>query len=375
MEYKVISADNHINEPPGTYVDRVPRHLKDKAPRVMRGADGGDGWSYDGSPPKVTFGLNATGGSTGQDYKNYKHAGLTWDEILPGNYEGGAHIKDNERDGVDAASIYPAFIGGAYATLKDRELALACVRAYNDWLIDDFCSADPNKLWSLGFVPVNDGIDKLLAEARRLIDKGVKGLYLPLPDAPYYERMYDPLWQLAVDAHVPVTIHRTGVSTKETPLNMPTDGPGFNVVGTIQRFFSAINPISFLCYTGVFERNPGLVFIAAEVNSGWVPSLAMQMDQEFDRMQAWAEFPFTEQPSNYFGRNVFVTVLDDYVGCKFARQDEVLARTAMFSTDYPHSTTTWPRSQEVIARLTDGMSEQTKQAILAGNALRAFQIS
>ncbi len=51
MEYKVISTDNHINEPPETYVDRLPKHLKDKAPRIMRGDDGGDGWSMDGKPP------------------------------------------------------------------------------------------------------------------------------------------------------------------------------------------------------------------------------------------------------------------------------------------------------------------------------------
>ena len=37
MDYKVISTDNHINEPPGTYVDRVPKALKDRAPRILRG--------------------------------------------------------------------------------------------------------------------------------------------------------------------------------------------------------------------------------------------------------------------------------------------------------------------------------------------------
>src|SRR5262249_48643703 len=57
VEYKVISTDNHINEPPGTYVDRLPKALKDRAPRIMRGDDGGDGWSVDGKPPKNTFGL------------------------------------------------------------------------------------------------------------------------------------------------------------------------------------------------------------------------------------------------------------------------------------------------------------------------------
>jgi predicted TIM-barrel fold metal-dependent hydrolase len=374
VQYKVVSTDNHINEPPGTYVDRLPKHLRDKAPRMMRGADGGDGWSLDGELPKWTFGLGAVGATSSQNYQEYRASGIKWEELLPGNYEGAEAIKDNERDGVDAASIYPAAVMQVEKQVENRELALACIRAYNDWLIDDFCSADPAKLWSLAFMPVNDGVDVAVAEAKRTIGKGAKALYLPLPDEPYHNRIYDPLWQVAVDAHVPVTIHRTGVSTKELALAQPDAAPGLNVVGTIQRFFSAINPISNLIYTGLFERFPKLVFIAAEVNSGWVPALAQQMDQEFERMQHWANLPFSSLPSTYLGKNVFVTMLDDYVGCELAKTDPVLAKTTMFSTDYPHSTTLWPRSQEFIAKMTTGMPDDMKHDILAGNALRAFQL-
>jgi predicted TIM-barrel fold metal-dependent hydrolase len=310
---------------------------------MVRGADGGDGWSFNGEPPRMTLGLSATGAITKRDFKQYKPSGITWEELPPGNYEGAAAIKDNELDGVDAATIYPAFVGGAYNEVTDRELAVACVRAYNDWLIDDFCSADPNRLWSLAFMPVNDGVSTLVAEAERVIAKGARGLYLPLPDIAYHNSQYDPLWQMATEARVPVTIHRSGVSRAEVPLTLPDAAPGLNVVGTVQRFFSAINPISNLIFTGVFDRFPSLVFIAAEVNCGWVPALAQQMDQEF-------------------------------VGCRMAKEDPVLARTTTFSTDYPHSTTLWPRSKEFIAKMTEGMTAQTKQAILAGNALRAYSL-
>ena len=137
MEYKVISTDNHINEPPGTYVDRVPKALKDRAPRILRGEDGGDGWSVDGKPPKNTFGLGVTGALTKRDYEKYRLRGIRWEEVPPGTWDGQAHIDANAEDGIDAATIYPAAVTHAYE-LPDRELALACVRAYNDWLIDDF---------------------------------------------------------------------------------------------------------------------------------------------------------------------------------------------------------------------------------------------
>jgi predicted TIM-barrel fold metal-dependent hydrolase len=320
------------------------------------------------------LGLGATGAITRQNYSEYKASGIKFEELLPGNYEGAAAIKDNELDGVDAATIYPGAVGGAYS-LADRELALACVRASNDWLIDDFCGAGPEQLWSLPFMPVDDGLPILIAEAERVIEKGAKGLYLPLPETPYHDPRYDPFWKVAVEAHVPVTIHRTGVRKSELPLSQPDAAPGLNVVGTVQRFFSAINPISNLIFTGLFDRFPNLVFIAAEVNSGWVPPLAQQMDQEYERMRHWARFPFESEPSSYLGKNVFVTILDDFFGCRLAKDDSLLARTAMFSTDYPHSTTLWPRSREFIAQMTEGMSQDTKHAILAGNALRAYSMN
>ncbi|HXA28441.1 MAG TPA: amidohydrolase family protein [Candidatus Angelobacter sp.] len=374
MQYQVISTDNHINEPPGTYVDRVPAALRDRAPRIMRGPDGGDGWSFDGKPPKTTFGLGAVGATSEQNYKQYRTGGIKFEELLPGNYEGAAHIKDNERDGVDAATIYPAAVGAAYG-LQDRELALACVRAYNDWLIEDFCSADPKRLLSLPFMPVDDGIETIVREAERVVAKGAAGLYLPLPDVAYHDAMYAPLWKVAVEARIPVTIHRVGVNKRQNVEAVLDAAPGLNVVGIVQRFFSAINPISNIIFTGLFERFPDLVFVAAEVNCAWLPALAQQMDSEFERMRHWSNLPFTKQPSSYLGKNVFVTILDDFVGCNMAKTDPVLAAATMFSSDYPHSTTLWPRSKEYIAKMTDGMSADTRHAILAGNAVRAYGLN
>src|SRR5262245_23041111 len=101
---RIISADCHINEPPYVF-DRVPAHLKDKAPKMMRGADGGDGWSFDGGPPKRTFGIEAMAGRSKEEYQV---SGLRFDEILPGNYEGAAHVADMDADGVDVSVVYPA---------------------------------------------------------------------------------------------------------------------------------------------------------------------------------------------------------------------------------------------------------------------------
>ena len=47
MEYRIISADSHINEPHGTFVDRCPPTSRSGA-GIVTTADGGKGWQYEG---------------------------------------------------------------------------------------------------------------------------------------------------------------------------------------------------------------------------------------------------------------------------------------------------------------------------------------
>ena len=101
MVEAVISADNHVNEPPHVF-DRVPAAMRDRAPKMRKGADGGDGWSFDGGPPKRTFGIEAMAGRAKDDYKV---DGLSWDEIMKGNYDGAAHLADMQQDGVTGGVV------------------------------------------------------------------------------------------------------------------------------------------------------------------------------------------------------------------------------------------------------------------------------
>src|SRR5581483_11970139 len=166
---RVISADCHVNEPPWVF-DRVPASLRDRAPRMLRGADGGDGWSFEG--------------------------------ILPGNYDGAAHAKDMDADGVDVSVVYPNQAAFIYLE-PDRELALACLRAYNDWVLEDFQGAAPTRIVGLPMLPVDDGMDVCVGELERTVAKGAKGMFVPgYPVAPYHDRSYDPLWAAAADAGV-----------------------------------------------------------------------------------------------------------------------------------------------------------------------------
>jgi predicted TIM-barrel fold metal-dependent hydrolase len=371
MAHQVISADSHINEPPWVF-DRVPARLRDRAPKMLRGADGGDGWSFDGGPPKRTLGVEAmAGGKMGGKFE-----AMRFDEIMPGNYDGKAHVADMARDGVDASVVYPASAIFTYIE-RDRELAVACMRSYNDWVLEEFQGAAPGRIVGLPLLPVDDGMDVCLAELERAIGLGARAAFIPgCPVRPYHDPYYDPLYRAVEERGVPLTFHRNfggkpGEQDWDELVNQK-----IGVAGTVHRFFSATRPFSYMVYGGVFERFPRLRVVAAEVNCSWLPFWAQTMDQCFENpyYRATGGIRIERRPSECLGENLFVTVLDDDLGFKMIADGTFprLADCSLFSTDYPHSVCLWPESRQHIARLTAGMDPATKHKVLAGNAIRLY---
>jgi predicted TIM-barrel fold metal-dependent hydrolase len=370
MEYNVISADNHILEPRDLFVTRLPPEYRDRAPRVMRGKDGGDGWSWDGKTVERTLGIEATAG------RAVKISGYKWEEILPGNYDGAAHLKDMQDAGVDAAMLFPSVpLMGWF--MGDDPYALALFQTFNDWVIEDFCAPDPKRLIALPMMPVNHSMEVLLAEAERCLKKGARALHVPVyPDKPYWDPYYAPFFTLAEEADVPLCMHRTsGGHDPAGKSAFQFNAPGLNVAGTVHRFFAAVEPFTKMIYTGVFKRHPKLKLVDAEVNFGWVPFWKNTLDECFEKQKGWANFPIENTPSDALGKNLFVTVLDDKLGFDMVEDEPYLADMAMFSTDYPHSICLWPDTQQDIARATVNCAPEARQKILAGNAVRVFNLN
>ena len=304
-------------------------------------------------------------------------SGLRFDDILPGNYDGAAHVQDMALDGVDASVVYPANAIFVYIE-PDRELALACLRSYNDWVIDEFQGAASDHIVGLPMLPVDDGMDVCLAEVDRVVAKGARGLFIPgNPVTPYNAPYYDPLWAAAAERGVPVTFHRTFGGKPAEADWAELVNQQITAAGTAYRFFSAVRPLTYMVFSGVFDRHPDLRMVAGEVNCGWVPFWAQTVDQEFENpwYRATGGITIERAPSEYLGENVFVTVLDDDIGFELMAQGwPRLAETCMFSTDYPHSVTLWPNSRSHIERLTKKLSDADRDLVLSGNAARVYGI-
>jgi predicted TIM-barrel fold metal-dependent hydrolase len=370
---RIISADCHICEPPHVF-DNVPAAFKDRTPKMLRGLDGGDGWSFDGGPPKRTFGIEAT---AGQAAGNLKISGLRFDEIMPGNYDGRAHAADMDKDGVDVSVVYPASAIFTYIE-PDRDLAVACMRSYNDWVLDEFGSAAPGRIVGLPMLPVDDGMDVCVAEFERCLAKGAKAGFLPgFPATPYNSSYYDPLFARAAEAGVPLTFHRTFGGKPQDADWDELVNQKITTAGTVYRFFSAIKPFTYMVMNGVFAKHPTLKIVAAEVNFGWLPFWAQTMEQNFDIRSAFVDedtIGSALRPTEHLGRNLFVTVLDDYVGFDLIEKYPYLADCAMYSSDYPHSVTLWPNTREHLAKLSKGVDPVAMEKVTAGNAARVYGV-
>ena len=168
-EYRLIDADSHTLEPPHIWTSWLPKKFHDRAPKLVKDSEGGDAWQFQPGTPPMEIGLVTT---PGRSYEEIKWTGYTYDTIRKSCFEPKARLEDMTFDGVDACFLYPSqrtmffFMGN-----QDREFHLAGVQAYNNWLAQEFCSVDPERLFGLAQMPnlgVQSMIDEIALQAARL---------------------------------------------------------------------------------------------------------------------------------------------------------------------------------------------------------------
>ena len=195
IDYPILDADAHVNEPPDLWQSRVPQRLRARAPKVLR-TETGDVWSFDDGKRLRPLGLTATAGLS---YLQFRAEGYRYETIRPGSFDPRARLADLDADGIWAQVLYPSVtLAGARTYADDRELQVACVRAYNEWLAD-FCAEGSGRLIGQTIIPTT-GVADAVAELRWGLDHGMKGaLVAAYPNGTYDDPgpANDPFWDLA----------------------------------------------------------------------------------------------------------------------------------------------------------------------------------
>lgn len=374
-EYQIVSADSHTLEPPDLWEKWLEPKYLDTAPKLVEDADGGHGWIYMGGSSPEPLGLVSC---VDVRPENLKWTGARYGkptrpearEIHPGCYLGDKRLELMDIDGVDAEILYPpqrAVL--TFMKNKDVDAHLAGIRAYNRWLKDGFCAADPERLIGIFQIP-NVGIESSVAELRRAKKEGYKGVAISAwPSGGDNLRADDdPFWDAAAELDMPVSIHLM-LSAQQT--KMGGSNKGSVALGASSLMYSM--PILIeLIFQGVFDRFPELRIAFVEVGCGWIPHFLEMVDDRYWRNRHWTHTNIKKVPSQYFKDHCLATFMIDYNGVSVRHQ--VGLNNMAWSTDFPHHGNDWPYSRRVIDNLFTGVPEAERHKIVCDNAVQFWRL-
>jgi predicted TIM-barrel fold metal-dependent hydrolase len=334
--------------------------------------DWADCWSYDGTLMPVLSTLAAV--SYSPDSERLGGPGI-FDDFRPGCYDRKARLADMDANHTEASVCFPTFprfCGQTFLEATDRELAAACVRAYNDWMIDDWCGDEGyGRLIPLALIPLWDP-ELAAGEVRRCAGKGSQAICfsesppeLGLPSV--FTDYWEPLWQACEETSTVVSIHQGSSSTFITT---SSDAPPLVPVSLTH--LSAERTLVDWLASGILERYPGIKLTLSEGQAGWMPFLLERMDRSQKQWGRHAGARTSASPSTYIKGRVYACILEEDTG--LAMRDRIGMGQIMFETDYPHADSTWPHSVEVAARLitTAGLDQVETRQLLRGNAIQCY---
>ncbi len=364
MAKPIISADSHITEAPGTYVDRIDRRFRDRAPHVVRDAKRGDLFVIDGMDKPIPMGLIAAAGKPAEELRMF---GARMEDMHPGGFDPEARLREQDVDGVSAEVLYPT-VGMMLCNHPDFDYKHACFDAYNGW-IAEYSAAHPDRLIGVGQTAmrsVEEGIEDL-REMKRL---GLRGVMMPGNPAvaDYDDPIYAPFYEAAVDLGLPLSFHIL-TSGSDVLGGAGFRGPKINGFMGIIRGCQDI--IGTMIYGGVFDRFPELKVVCVEADAGWAPHWMYRADHAYNRHRNWlTSATLSKLPSEYFRENVSVTFQDDWVAFQITHL--MNHRGLMWASDHPHSDATFPDSQKVLAEQTGHLSTEVRDDILWRNCARLY---
>jgi predicted TIM-barrel fold metal-dependent hydrolase len=375
-DQKLISADSHVNEPADLWHKRIDKQFRDRAPRVVDGLPGRPPGSYlvleDIPPVHVSEGFGA--GKKPEELPTFFQAS-SYKDARRGGWKPADRIKDMDIDGVEAEVIYTT-LGFRQFWMKDAALQRACFRAYNEWLAD-YCSYAPKRLVGVALISLYD-IEDAVKELRRCQRMGLKGAMIwasPPEDRSYGDSLYDPFWAAAQELGVPVSLHSV--------TGMGPESQGMRAMGRevkpVDRYVRRValgdevkRSLTVFVFSGVLERFPRLKLVSAENEVSWLPFVLQRWDQAFDDFRYMAPVPLKAKPSDYFHRQIYATFIDDPIGVK--NRHQIGIENMMWSSDYPHTASSWPHSREIVGRDFAGVPEDEKWTIVRKNAIRLYNL-
>jgi predicted TIM-barrel fold metal-dependent hydrolase len=370
-ELILVSVDDHICEPANMFDAHVPAKYREHAPRVVEEANGSQQWYY-GDIRGRNLGLNAV---AGKPPEMFNVDPLRYEHMRPGCYDVDARVRDMSAGGQLAGLNFPNWTGFSGQVLNqgpDREVNLVMIRAYNDWHVDEWCGAHPDRFIPCGIVPLFDA-NEAAEEVRRLANKGCHAITfsenpagLGMPSI--HTDAWDPLFAACADMGTVLCCH-VGSSSKSASTSKDAPAPVPMNLSSVM----AIYTLGDLLWAGFWHRFPSLRFALTEGDIGWIPYFLWRAEHTLDRHNGWMRHssPQGLSPTELFRERILCCFIADRIGVKLL--DEFNVDNVCWESDYPHSDSSWPNAPERLAELFADTPIDVIARITHGNAMRHFQ--
>lgn len=358
----LYSCDDHLDlsaVPPGVFQSRVRKSMVERAPHVVD-RDGMPTWvagdrvfGTSGRPPGTEHmkALSAIG-----------RAGIEDDGFRASNPK--LRLEDMDRDGIWSSVIYGPV--PLTLTVSEPDVQDACYAAWNDWAVDEFNAAAPDRLCLLAFLPSHSP-EAAVAELERCAERGHRGAIIDVFDIDASEDVWDRLWSAAEATGLPLSFHIKGGASPRL---------SYQVGKWQSAAFASLLPLqldealAIMIFSGALERHPGFKLVLAEIGLGWLPYYLSRMDMEWRALKDKIDYAPKDPPSEVFGRQVIATFEEEELA---AQAIEMLgADHVMWASDYPHTDSTFPESQRAIEETLGVLPKEDVRKITAVNCARLY---
>jgi predicted TIM-barrel fold metal-dependent hydrolase len=370
QDAEIISVDDHVVEPPRVWVDRFPAKYRDQAPHVEDREGHTQAWVWEGNESPISLmgsprtRIFRTDG-TGEDFKA-RH----YDDMVEACYNPTARTEAMDIDGVKAQlcfPTFPGFAGSRFMKPKDEMISLLVVQAYNDWMLEEWCAAAPDRFIPMIILPLwNPGL--AAKEIERMAAKGAKSVAFPENPGPlglpsYWTNHWDPVFAAAAETRMPLSMHIGTSGGLVTPSPQSSEAVGISLCGV-----NSMSASTDLIYSGLLHRNPAVKIALSEGGSGWVPYMLERMDYTWERTRINVDRSM--RPSELFNRHFWTCFISDAAAIKM--RELIGVDKLMYETDYPHNDSNWPNGRKVLEEMLVDVPDDDARAIAGLNARQLY---
>ena len=367
----IISADDHVQELPDLWTSRLSSALKDRAPRLVSEGDR-DVWMVDGRP---LLGGNVC--EAGGFLSDRTGRPSRWSEVPPAAYSPQERLKAMDAGGIAWSVLFPTVAGMAgegFGSITDPSLELACVQAYNDWLIQEWGRAS-DRFVPQCIVPIGEA-SVAVREIERCVAMGHRGVVFPsmpmlLRDGPHLaDSDYDPVWDACEQLGVLLALHSGATPTLHYAAYEGLAPKLADAIEAVEKPVSSVFVFSVIAFSKLLLRHPRLKVVLAESALSWGLLALEWADHQFEH-DGLPNEGYDLKPSEMFRRQCYFNTWFDDVApfIPFIGADNIV-----WSANLPLPTTTWPRTQESIDRTMAGLSSEDRNKVLYGNAAALYRI-